>query len=133
MAQQGTSTDRLATQDPWVIDLGANDHMTGTSGLLSNLDQSSSLPNVTLANDSVTTVSSLGTTNLNPNLSPSSVLYIPSFTFNLLSISKLTKLLNCAAFFYPLIVSFKISRQGRLLEGMKPVDFITWIGVVLPL
>ena len=117
MAQQGTSTDRLATQDPWVIDLGANDHMTGTSGLLSNLDQSSSLPNVTLANDSVTTVSSLGTANLNPNLSLSSVLYIPSFTFNLLSISKLTKLLNCAAIFLSTHCIFQDLKTRKIIGG----------------
>ena len=69
LAQQGTSTACLATQDPWVIDLGAIDHMTSTSGLLSELEHSSSLPNVTLADGSTTTVSGLGTANLNPNLS----------------------------------------------------------------
>ena len=129
LAQQGTSAACLATQDPWVIDSGATDHMTGTSGLLSDLEQSSSLPNVTLANGSTTTVSGLGTANLSPNLSLFSILYIPDFPFNILSISKLIVL----QFFYPLIVSFKISRRGRLLvEDMKPVDFITWIDVVLP-
>ena len=30
LAHQGTSTACLATQDPWVIDLGATDHMTST-------------------------------------------------------------------------------------------------------
>ena len=56
LAQQSTSTAYLATQDPWVIDSGATDHMTGTSSLLSDLEQSSSLPNVTLADGSATTV-----------------------------------------------------------------------------
>ena len=99
LTQQGTSTACLATQDPWVIDLGATDHMTGTSGLLSDLEQSISLPNVTLVDGSANTISGLGTTNLSPNLSLSSVLYIPDFPFNLFSISKLTKILNCAAIF----------------------------------
>ena len=74
--------------------------MTGTSGLLFDLEQSSSLPNVTLADGSAITFSGLGTTNLSPNLSLSSVLYIHDFPFNLLSISKLTKILNCAAIFF---------------------------------
>ena len=100
LAQQGTFPACLATQDPWVIDLGATDHMIGTSSLLFDLEQSSSFPNVTLANGSATTVFGLGTANLSPNLSLSSVLYIPDFPFNLLSISKLTKILNCAAFFF---------------------------------
>ena len=68
LAQQGTATACLATQDPWVIDSSATDHMIGTSGLVSNLEQSSSFPNVTLADGSATTISGLGTTNLSPNL-----------------------------------------------------------------
>ena len=79
LAQQGTFAAYLATQDPWVIDSGATDHMTGTSSLLFDLEQSSSLPNVTLANGSTTTVSGLSIANLSPYLSLSSVLYIPDF------------------------------------------------------
>ena len=73
--------------------------MTSTSSLLSDLEQSSSLPNVTLVDGSATTLSGLGTANLSPNLSLSSILYIHDFPFNLLSVSKLTKILNCAAIF----------------------------------
>jgi len=43
--------------------------MTGTSGLLSNLEHSSNLSNVTLADGLATKVSGLGTVNLSPNLS----------------------------------------------------------------
>ena len=67
LAHHGTSIACLATQDPWVIDSSATDHMTGTSGLLSNLEHSSSLPNVTLADGLATIVSGLGTANLSPN------------------------------------------------------------------
>ena len=117
LAQQGTSTACLATQDPWVIDSGAIDHMTGTSSLLSDLEQSSSLPNVTLANGSATTVSGLGTANLSPNLSLSSVLYIPDFPFNLLSISKLTKILNCAAIFLSTHCIFQDLKTRKIIGG----------------
>ena len=65
----------VSTQDPWVIDSGAINHMTGTSGLLSNLEQSSSLPNVTLANSSATTVFGLGIANLSPNFSLFCLIY----------------------------------------------------------
>lgn len=68
LAHQGTSTACVTTQDPWVIDLGATDHMTGTYGLLSDLEHSSSFPNVTLADGLATTVYGLGTANLIPNL-----------------------------------------------------------------
>ena len=75
LAQKGTSIAWLATQDPWVIDSGATDHMTGTSSLLSDLEQSSSLPNVTLADGSAIAVSGLGTVNLSPNLSLFCLIY----------------------------------------------------------
>ena len=87
LAQQGTSAACLATQDLWIIDSGATDHMIGTLGLLSDLEQFSSLPNVTLVDGTAIIVSGLGIANLSPNLSLSSVLYIPDSPFNLLSIS----------------------------------------------
>ena len=117
LAQQGTSDACLATQDPWVIDSSATDHMTGTSSLLSDLKQSSSLLNVTLANGSATTFSGLGTANLSPNLSLSSVLYIPDFPFNLLSISKLTKILNCATIFLSTHCIFQDLKTGKIIGG----------------
>ncbi|KAL4632300.1 hypothetical protein ACB092_04G039700, partial [Castanea dentata] len=107
----------LVTQDPWVIDSSATDHMTGTSGLLSDLEQSSSLPNVTLANGSTTTVFGLGTVNLSPNLSLFSVLYIPDFPFNFLSISKLTKILNCAAILLSTHCIFQDLKTGKIIGG----------------
>ena len=69
LAHHGTSTTSLATQDPWVIDSSATNHMTSTSSLLSDLEHSSNLPNVTLADGSATIVYGLGTANLSPNLS----------------------------------------------------------------
>lgn len=53
--------------------------MTGTSSLHSDLEHSSSLLEVTLADGSTTKVYGLGTANLGPNLSLISVLYIPNF------------------------------------------------------
>jgi len=89
LAHLGTSIACLATQEPWVIDSGATNHMTSTSGLLFDLEHSSNLPNVTLADGSTTTGFGLGATNLSLNLSLSFVIYILDFPFNLLLISKL--------------------------------------------
>ena len=117
LAQQGTSAACLVTQEPWVIDLGATDHMTGSSGLFSDLKQSNSLPNVTLADGLATTVSGLGTANLSPNLFLSSVLYIPDIPFNLLPISKLTKILNCATIFLSTHCIFQDLKTGKIIGG----------------
>ena len=131
LAHHSTSTACLATQDPWVIDSSATDHMTGTSGLLSDLEHSSSLPNVTLADGLATIVSGLGTANLSPNLSLSSVLYIPNFLFNLLSISKLTKHLNCVAIFLSTHCIFQDLKTGKIIGGGHEVDglyYLDWRG-----
>ena len=131
LAHHGTSTACLAMQDPWVIDSSATDQMTSTSGLLSDLEHSSSLPNVTLADSSATIISSLGTVNLSPNLSLSSILYIPDFLFNLLSISKLTKHLNCAAIFLSTHCIFQDLKTGKIIGGGHEVDglyYLDWCG-----
>ena len=111
LAQKGTSTACLATQDPWVLDSSATDHMIVPQAYTLTLSTLVVFPMlhwqmaqplqflVWTLPISVTTVSGLDTTNFSPNLSLSSVLYIPDFLFNLLSISKLTKLLNCTAIF----------------------------------
>ena len=85
--------------------------------VLSDIEHSSSLPNVTLADGLATIVSSLDTTNFSPNLSLFSVLYIPNFPFNLLSLSKLTKLLNCATIFLSTHCIFQDLKTGKIIGG----------------
>jgi hypothetical protein len=117
LVQKGTPTACLATQEPWVIDSGATDHMTGNSGLLSNLEHPSNPPNVTLADGSTTNVSGFGTANLNSSLSLYPVLYVPKFPLSLMSVSKLTKLLHCAATFLPTHCTFQYLMMGRKIGG----------------
>jgi hypothetical protein len=93
LAQSGTASHCLlsSTSDPWVIDSGANDHMTGSSTSLSNYHPVATPKSVTLANGSLSKVVGSGTTHLSPDIELSSVLHVPGFPFNLLSISKITK------------------------------------------
>lgn len=59
------------------------------------------MPNVTLADGSTTSVSGTGTVQPSSSLSLDSLLFIPCFPFNLMSVSKLTKTLNCSVTFLP--------------------------------
>ena len=127
LAHHGTSTTSLATQDPWVIDSSATNHMTSTSSLLSDLEHSSNLPNVTLADGSAIIVYGLGTANLSPNLSLSSILYIPDFSFNLLSISKLTKILNCAAILFSTHCIFQDLKTRKIIGGGHEADGLYYL------
>uniref|UniRef100_A0A2N9I5S8 Uncharacterized protein n=1 Tax=Fagus sylvatica TaxID=28930 RepID=A0A2N9I5S8_FAGSY len=84
----------------WVLDSGANDHMTGESSLFSSplipITQS-----VCLADNSTSHISHKGDVFLSSDILLSSVLHVPNFAFNLLSVSRLAKSLNCAVIFLP--------------------------------
>jgi hypothetical protein len=49
---------------------------------------------------------SLGDVSLTPLITLKDVLHIPSFSCNLISISKLTKALNCVAHFFSFLLCF---------------------------
>ena len=78
----------LSTQ---VIDSGASDYMIGNKGILSTLNSLFSLLFVTLADGFKSYIECVGVAKATPFLSLSSVLYIPKFSFNLLSVSRVTK------------------------------------------
>ena len=96
--------------------------MRGILGLLSDLEHSSSLLNVTLADGFATIVFGLGITNLSPN--PSLILYIPDFPFNLLSNGKLTKLLTL---FLSIHCIFQDLKTGKILGGRHEVNGLYYL------
>ncbi|GKA40567.1 polyprotein [Tanacetum coccineum] len=87
----------FSSSTKWVIDSGASDHMT---------------------------VLGSGTVNLSPSISLSSVLSLPKFSFNLLSVSRITNNLQCSVKFYPEYYVFKdlktkkIIGRGRKCDGL---------------
>lgn len=72
----------------WVIDTGATDHMVHFvscfTSIIAILNTFANLPNGELA-----LVTHIGTIEISTKLVLHSVLYVPSFTFNLLFVSKL--------------------------------------------
>ena len=103
MAQHhGTSSSFPAfTQqgEPWIIDSGASDHMTGHRHFFSSYCPCSSPRQVRIANDSSVKVAGIGSIILSPSLMLLNVLHVPDFSCNLLSISKLTADSNCTVKF----------------------------------
>ena len=85
----------VSSSPKWVIDSGATDHMTGNPSLLSNFQPHKSITPVTLADGSTSSVIGSGTTKPTSSLHLSSVLSLPQLSFNLISVSKLTRALNC--------------------------------------
>ena len=76
---------------PWILDTGASDHISGNKHLFSSLIFLSPLPIITLANGFQTIAKGIGSICPLPSLPLTSVLYVPNFLFNLISISKLTR------------------------------------------
>ena len=82
----------------WVIDIGATDHMVHSINMFSEIT-STLHTSVELPNGESILVTRIGTVKLSDSLILIDVLYVPTFSFNLISISKLTASLICCIFF----------------------------------
>ena len=95
MVQSGTPvtsfSHTILTGEPWIIDSGASDHMTGNKSLFSSFENYVSGRFVKITDGSSTAVVMVGTIILGPKLHLSHVLFVPGLAYNLLSINKLTK------------------------------------------
>ncbi|GJQ97808.1 retrovirus-related pol polyprotein from transposon TNT 1-94 [Tanacetum coccineum] len=108
----------------WVIDSGALDHMTGNSHIFNNFDMHASSSHVTIADGSISKVLRSRTVNLSPYISLSLMLSLTKFSFNLLSVNRITNNLQCSVKFYPEYCVFndlktkKITGRGRKCDGL---------------
>ncbi|KAL5818430.1 hypothetical protein ACOSQ4_022272 [Xanthoceras sorbifolium] len=84
----------------WVIDTGASDHITSSIHYLSHVIPVSSHKPVQLPNREFSHISHIGRATLSDKITLNNVLCVPDFHFNLLSVSKITKSLNCAVIFF---------------------------------
>ena len=83
----------------WIIDTGASNHICFSLSLLTQYSPCPSLSFVQLPNGSRASVTHTGSISFSGSLHLDNVIYIPSFKYNLLSITQLTKSRNCL--FYP--------------------------------
>lgn len=129
---EGTSGVQSAStvSDFWVIDSGATDHFTCNPSTFDSLTNSP-VQSVQVANGTPVKITGAGNVSFSPTFSISSVLLAPTFSTNLLSISKITKHLDCSVIFSPTHCVFQDNRTkmtigtGRergglyFLEGTK--------------
>ena len=121
----------------WIVDSGANRHMTGSSKDLSNYSPCPKGEFVRIANGSQSPVCGTGSVHCTPDINLSSVLHAPEFPVSLLSVSSITKDLNCKVVFYPnhcvfqdLHTGRKIG-SGRLHNGLYVIDTVCNSGQAL--
>lgn len=74
---------------------------------------------VQLSNGEYSSVNSIGTHFFYSSRKLRNVFYVPDFKYNLLSVSKLTKGLNCSAKFYPNFAILQDLSNGRVLGNDK--------------
>nr|CAN75244.1 hypothetical protein VITISV_014212 [Vitis vinifera] len=102
IAQTGNASACLthtSSLGPWILDSGTSDHISGNKDFFSSITTTSALPIVTLANGSQTMAKGFGFVHPLPSVPLHYVLYAPECPFNLISISKITRTLNCSITF----------------------------------
>ena len=83
----------------WVIDTCATDHMVHSVSCFTTLIATLNI-HVNLPNGEVALVTDIGTVKINENLILYNVLCVPSFSFNLISVSQLAKSILCCLIFF---------------------------------
>ncbi|RVW24203.1 hypothetical protein CK203_087023 [Vitis vinifera] len=118
VAQTGNASACLthtSSLGPWILDSGASDHISSNKDLFSSITTTSALPTVTLANGSQTVAKGFGFAHPLPSLPLHSVLYAPECPFNLISISKITRTLNCSITFSDKFVTLQDRSTGKTI------------------
>ncbi|PWA96217.1 hypothetical protein CTI12_AA041970 [Artemisia annua] len=106
----------------WVVDSGATDHVCISLTLMHNIHICTQPIFVTLPNGQQTQVTQIGSVHINSAITLHDVLYIPSFSYNLLSVSKLGTHIPLSILFTPFSCYFqdhhKRIAHGSLYNGL---------------
>ena len=102
------------SNNAWIIDFGATDHMTFDSKQVSLL-KSSSQHSVSTANGTPIPIIGEGSLSLTNTLNLDSILVVPSLNYNLLSVSQITTALFCVVIFWPEFCVFKDIRTRQTI------------------
>ncbi|XP_015162894.1 uncharacterized protein [Solanum tuberosum] len=105
-------------KEEWIIDTGATNHMISHKGMLIAGKGTVKVSNkmVYLPNGETVDVSHIGNCGIMNGRVLTNVLYIPDFRFNLMSVSRITKELNCSVQFFPNFCIFQDLSNGKVLE-----------------
>jgi len=106
----------------WIVDSGATDHMVSNKALLNHGLSVSHPGKVQLPTGDSAVVTHSGSSQLTGGDVVKNVLCVPTFQFNLLSVSKLTKELNCCVVFFPDFFIIQDLFTGKVKEIGEEID-----------
>ena len=98
----------------WIFDCGATDTMTFDKSDFESFHKSRRT-HVETANGEISPVEGAGTVQISPNLKISNCLYVPSLTQKLMSVSQVTKELNCALLIQSKFCVLQDIRTGTII------------------
>ncbi|KAG8473962.1 hypothetical protein CXB51_033910 [Gossypium anomalum] len=124
LAIQGTAltTTHKPITTSWILDSGASDHMTGNLSLFHTYLPCNDHSRIRIADESYSPVAGMGTVRLTENFSLDKVLHVPNLSYNLLSISKLTKDEKVLVEFSALGCVVQEQESGKMIGTTKVDD-----------
>jgi len=102
----------------WIINSRASDHMIGDATLF-NEYKCNKNPIVRIADGSSSQVKGIGLNKISRDMILNSILHVPKLDCNLISISKLTRDLNCVAKFFPNLCIFQDLDTAKKIGSAK--------------
>jgi transposase InsO family protein len=125
VAQTGKNSWALSVQNhsnPWIIDSGASEHMTNCSHLFSSYFPSSGSEKVRIADGSYSSIAGKGSIKISEQITLQSVLHVPKFACNLLSVHKLSKDTNCSVLFRSSTCVFQDQNSGKMIGTAREMN-----------
>ncbi|KAL0553894.1 hypothetical protein IC582_007798 [Cucumis melo] len=106
------SVDR---KNPWILDSGATDHLTGSLEHFISYAPCAGNEKIRIADGSLAPIAGKGQIVPFDGFALQNVLHVSKLSYNLLSISKITRELHCKAIFLPESVYFQDMSTGRTI------------------
>jgi len=111
----------------WIIDSGATYHISSSSQSFFQRDNNCSLPPVLLPSGETTNIVTKGSLPLNSTYYLHDMLCVPTFKVNLMSVSRLTRGLNCSVTFFPYWCILQDLATRRMISLGKQRDGLYYL------
>jgi len=126
---QHTGNNFFSSFSSWILDSGATDHICSSLTYFTSYHQINPIF-VKLPNGNQFIANYSGSVSINQDHVLDNVLYIPNFTFNLLSIAKLIDNLSCVIIFYSNDCHIKDKNSLKVIGSVEMQDRLYILRVI---